>query len=102
MAVNGKYVKSVEDLNASLILKVSKIIYIHVLQHYAIFIFRYFKVLVQEMQVKVDQGFLNNVLDLFSADQEISSTMEVSMSHYITIVTCTCPFITSVLLVNYS
>ncbi|XP_060560724.1 intermembrane lipid transfer protein Vps13-like isoform X2 [Ruditapes philippinarum] len=37
---------------------------------------KYFKVLIQEMQVKVDQGFLNNILDLFSSDQEASRDQE--------------------------
>ncbi|XP_053387649.1 intermembrane lipid transfer protein VPS13A-like isoform X4 [Mercenaria mercenaria] len=40
---------------------------------------KYFKVLIQEMQVKVDQGFLNNVLDLFSSDQEPSRDQEKQM-----------------------
>ena len=41
---------------------------------------RYFKVLVQEMQVKVDQGFLNNIIELFSSGEESSREQEVSRS----------------------
>jgi hypothetical protein len=32
------------------------------------------------MQVKVDQGFLNNILDLFSSDQEASRDQEVTIA----------------------
>ncbi|KAH3865967.1 hypothetical protein DPMN_029015, partial [Dreissena polymorpha] len=37
---------------------------------------KYFKVLVQEMQVKVDQGFLNNLQEMFSADQDVTSEQQ--------------------------
>ncbi|KAL3884630.1 hypothetical protein ACJMK2_024757 [Sinanodonta woodiana] len=37
---------------------------------------KYFKVLVQEMQVKVDQGFLNSILELFSVDAPVSREQE--------------------------
>ncbi|XP_052264161.1 intermembrane lipid transfer protein VPS13A-like [Dreissena polymorpha] len=37
---------------------------------------KYFKVLIQEMQVKVDQGFLNNLLEMFSADQDVTSEQQ--------------------------
>ncbi|XP_060080495.1 intermembrane lipid transfer protein VPS13A-like [Ylistrum balloti] len=40
--------------------------------------FKYFKVLVQEMQLKVDQGFLNNIIDLFSSSQDISREQETA------------------------
>ncbi|XP_052785478.1 intermembrane lipid transfer protein VPS13A-like [Mya arenaria] len=40
---------------------------------------KYFKVLIQEMQLKVDQGFLNNIIDLFSSDQDITSEQEKQM-----------------------
>ena len=37
--------------------------------------------LVQEMQVKVDQGFLNNIIELFSTGEEQSREQEVTHSH---------------------
>ncbi|KAL4216396.1 Vacuolar protein [Mactra antiquata] len=40
---------------------------------------KYFKVLIQEMQVKVDQGFLNNILELFASDQDDSRAQEKSL-----------------------
>lgn len=40
--------------------------------------FKYFKVLIQEMQLKVDQGFLNNIIDLFSSSQDISRQQETT------------------------
>ncbi|KAK3093140.1 hypothetical protein FSP39_011676 [Pinctada imbricata] len=39
--------------------------------------FKYFKVLIQEMTLKVDQGFLNNVIDLFTPKGEVSREQEV-------------------------
>ncbi|XP_056003796.1 intermembrane lipid transfer protein VPS13A-like isoform X2 [Ostrea edulis] len=41
--------------------------------------FKYFKVLVQEMSLKVDQGFLNNVIDLFTSNQQVSRDQEREM-----------------------
>lgn len=41
---------------------------------------KYFKVLIQEMQLKVDQGFLNSVLELFSSDQEVPKELQVLQS----------------------
>ncbi|XP_078330281.1 intermembrane lipid transfer protein VPS13A-like isoform X6 [Crassostrea virginica] len=38
--------------------------------------FKYFKVLVQEMSLKVDQGFLNNIIDLFTSSQAIHRDQE--------------------------
>jgi len=44
---------------------------------YIFCVVRYFKVLIQEMQLKVDQGFLNNIIDMFSANQELTSEQQV-------------------------
>ncbi|XP_021375808.1 vacuolar protein sorting-associated protein 13A-like isoform X2 [Mizuhopecten yessoensis] len=41
--------------------------------------FKYFKVLIQEMQLKVDQGFLNNIIDLFSSSQDVSREQETAL-----------------------
>ena len=41
--------------------------------------YRYFKVLVQEMSLKVDQGFLNNIIDLFTSSQAIHRDQEVNV-----------------------
>lgn len=41
--------------------------------------FRYFKVLVQEMSLKVDQGFLNNIIDFFTSSQQVSRDQEVGV-----------------------
>ena len=38
---------------------------------------RYFKVLIQEMSAKVDQGFLNAIIQLFSSDDVVSRAEEV-------------------------
>ena len=43
--------------------------------------YRYFKVLVQEMSLKVDQGFLNNIIDLFTSSQAIHRDQEVNVWH---------------------
>lgn len=48
-------------------------------QCWNIFNFRYFKVLVQEMSLKVDQGFLNNIIDFFTSSQQVSSDQEVGI-----------------------
>lgn len=42
-------------------------------------LFRYFKVLVQEMSLKVDQGFLNNIIDFFTSSQQVSRDQEVGI-----------------------
>uniref|UniRef100_K1QCU7 Vacuolar protein sorting-associated protein 13C n=1 Tax=Magallana gigas TaxID=29159 RepID=K1QCU7_MAGGI len=41
--------------------------------------FKYFKVLVQEMSLKVDQGFLNNIIDFFTSSQQVSRDQEKEM-----------------------
>ena len=40
---------------------------------------RYFKVLIQEMNLKVDQGFLNAILELFAANEPLPREQEVSV-----------------------
>ncbi|XP_036365427.1 vacuolar protein sorting-associated protein 13A [Octopus sinensis] len=40
---------------------------------------KYFKVLIQEMSAKVDQNFLNAILQLFSSDEVISNTEETRL-----------------------
>ncbi|KAJ8307900.1 hypothetical protein KUTeg_014547 [Tegillarca granosa] len=40
---------------------------------------KYFKVLIQEMTLKLDQGFLNNVIDLFASDKEVTREQETTM-----------------------
>ncbi|XP_033726256.1 vacuolar protein sorting-associated protein 13A-like isoform X3 [Pecten maximus] len=47
-------------------------------EHDSMLQFKYFKVLVQEMQLKVDQGFLNNIIDLFSSNQDVSREQETT------------------------
>ena len=39
---------------------------------------RYFKVLIQEMNLKVDQGFLSALLELFAANEPLPREEEVS------------------------
>ena len=39
---------------------------------------RYFKVLIQEMNLKVDQGFLSAILELFAANEPLPREQEVS------------------------
>lgn len=56
--------------------------------------FRYFKVLIQEMALKLDLGFLYAILDVFSpenasitsAEQEVSYTHSLTHTHSVTIV----------------
>ncbi|KAK7096181.1 hypothetical protein V1264_005509 [Littorina saxatilis] len=45
-------------------------------EHSTVSQIKYFKVLIQEMNLKVDQGFLNAILDLFAANELVPREME--------------------------
>ncbi|XP_041355806.1 vacuolar protein sorting-associated protein 13A-like isoform X2 [Gigantopelta aegis] len=47
-------------------------------EHSSVSQIKYFKVLIQEFSMKVDQGFLNAILDLFAADVPISRDEETA------------------------
>jgi hypothetical protein len=43
---------------------------------------RYFKILIQEMNIKVDTGFINALLDLFIATDTLPREQEVSRKNF--------------------
>lgn len=48
-------------------------------EHSTVTQIKYFKVLIQEMSAKVDQGFLNAIIQLFSSDEVISRSEETRL-----------------------